>query len=121
MKEAAGLIFDAQRPALLRVAYRMLGSMADAEDIVQDAFLRWRGVDHAQIQVPAAFLRRIVTRLCLDHLKSARVQRESYTGPWLPEPVLADALSARRAAPSSSLSAFRMPPLARFISGRLTR
>lgn len=83
-------IFDAQRPALLRVAYRMLGSMADAEDIVQDAFLRWRGVDHAQVQVPGAFLRRIVTRLCLDHLKSARVLRESYTGPWLPEPVVED-------------------------------
>ncbi len=90
MTSGATQIFDAQRPALLRVAYRMLGSMADAEDIVQDAFLRWRGVDHAQVQVPGAFLRRIVTRLCLDHLKSARVLRESYTGPWLPEPVVED-------------------------------
>ncbi|WP_068079487.1 sigma-70 family RNA polymerase sigma factor [Novosphingobium rosa] len=90
MTEGATRIFDAQRPALLRVAYRMLGSMADAEDIVQDAFLRWRGVDHAQVQAPGAFLRRIVTRLCLDHLKSARVLRETYTGPWLPEPVVED-------------------------------
>lgn len=90
MTEAASLIFDAQRPGLLRVAYRMLGSLADAEDIVQDAFLRWRGVDHGQIAVPAAFLRRIVTRLCLDHMKSARFQRESYIGPWLPEPVVED-------------------------------
>ncbi|WP_206245352.1 sigma-70 family RNA polymerase sigma factor [Novosphingobium terrae] len=90
MNGGATQIFDAQRPALLRVAYRMLGSMADAEDIVQDAFLRWRGVDHAQVEVPGAFLRRIVTRLCLDHLKSARVLRESYTGPWLPEPVVED-------------------------------
>lgn len=84
----ASQIFDAQRPGLLRVAYRMLGSLADAEDMVQDAFLRWRCVDHTQIAVPAAFLRRIVTRLSLDHLKSARVQREIYTGPWLPEPVV---------------------------------
>ncbi|MDE1917854.1 MAG: sigma-70 family RNA polymerase sigma factor [Sphingomonadales bacterium] len=88
MNEPASQIFDAQRPGLLRVAYRMLGSLADAEDIVQDAWLRWQGADHAQIAVPAAFLRRIVTRLCLDHLKSARVQRESYIGPWLPEPVV---------------------------------
>lgn len=92
MNRAACLIFDAQRTGLLRVAYRMLGSMADAEDIVQEAFLRWRGVDHAQVGVPAAFLRRIVTRLCLDHLKSARVQRESYIGPWLPEPAVEEDL-----------------------------
>lgn len=82
------MLFDAQRPGLLRVAYRMLGSLADAEDVVQDAFLRWRSVDPGTVQSPGAFLRRIVTRLCLDHLKSARVQRETYTGPWLPEPMV---------------------------------
>jgi RNA polymerase sigma-70 factor (ECF subfamily) len=77
--------FSAQRPALLGLAYRMLGSRADAEDVVQEAWLRWSsatGVDN-----PAAWLRTVVTRLCLDELRSARVRRESYVGPWLPEPV----------------------------------
>lgn len=80
--------FDAQRASLLRVAYRMLGSLSDAEDVLQDAFIRWTGTDRDAVRVPAAFLRSMVTRLCLDHLKSARVRRESYVGPWLPEPVV---------------------------------
>lgn len=86
--EDAATVFDAQRPALLRVAYRMLGSITDAEDVVQEAFLRWAGTDREAVEVPAAFLRRIVSRLCLDHLKSARSRRETYAGPWLPEPVV---------------------------------
>lgn len=80
--------FDALRPTLIRVAYRMLGSMADAEDIVQDAWLRWADTDQDTVRVPEAFLRRVVTRLCLDQLKSARVRREEYVGPWLPDPVV---------------------------------
>jgi len=80
--------FAAHRPMLLRVAYRMLGSMAEAEDVVQEAYLRWSDGDRAAVRTPAAFLRRIVTRLCLDHLKSARVRREDYIGPWLPEPIV---------------------------------
>jgi RNA polymerase sigma-70 factor (ECF subfamily) len=80
--------FDALRPKLMRVAYRMLGSVADAEDVVQDAWLRWADADRDAVRVPEAFLRRIVTRLCLDQLKSARVRREDYVGPWLPEPVV---------------------------------
>lgn len=80
--------FDAQRTALLRVAYRMLGSMADAEDVVQEAFIRWAGVDKGTVRVPAAFLRRMVTRICLDHLKSVRVRRTEYIGPWLPDPIV---------------------------------
>ncbi len=80
--------FDALRPTLIRVAYRMLGSVADAEDVVQDAFLRWRETDRADIREPQAFLRRVVTRLCLDVLKSARKRREVYVGPWLPEPTV---------------------------------
>lgn len=75
---------------LMRVAYRMLGSMADAEDVVQEAWLRWARSERDAVEVPAAFLRRIVTRLCLDQIKSARVRREDYTGPWLPEPVVED-------------------------------
>lgn len=80
--------FDALRPQLMRVAYRMLGSVADAEDVVQDAWLRWQAADRAAVRVPEAFLRRVVTRLCLDQLKSARVRREDYIGPWLPDPVV---------------------------------
>lgn len=82
--------FDPLRPRLVRVAYRMLGSVADAEDVVQDAFIRWMDADHDQVREPEAFLRRIVTRLCLDQLKSARRQRETYIGPWLPEPIVDD-------------------------------
>lgn len=83
--------FDPLRPGLIRIAYRMLGSVTDAEDVVQDAFLRWLDADRASVRAPEAFLRRIVTRLCLDHLKSARHRRETYVGPWLPEPVVAAA------------------------------
>ncbi|PCC69231.1 RNA polymerase sigma-70 factor, ECF subfamily [Nannocystis exedens] len=80
--------FEAQRPRLQRLAYRMLGSVAEAEDVVQDAWLRWRKVD-APVDAPAAYLRRIVARLCLDRMKSARARRETYVGDWLPEPLLA--------------------------------
>jgi RNA polymerase sigma-70 factor, ECF subfamily len=84
----AGTVFDPLRPNLVRIAYRMLGSVADAEDVVQDAFLRWLDVDRDAVREPAAFLRRIVTRLCLDRLKSVRRARETYIGTWLPEPVV---------------------------------
>lgn len=82
--------FDPLRPRLIRVAYRMLGSVADAEDVVQDAFIRWMGADRAAVREPEAFLRRTVTRLCLDQLKSARRNRETYIGPWLPDPLVED-------------------------------
>lgn len=84
----AAASFDPLRPRLIRVAYRMLGSMADAEDVVQDAFLRWLDTDREAVREPEAFLRRVVTRLSLDQLKSARVRREQYVGEWLPEPVV---------------------------------
>ena len=84
----AAAVFDPLRPRLVRVAYRMLGSVADAEDVVQDAFLRWLDVDRNAVREPEAFLRRVVTRLCLDRLKSVRRGRETYVGPWLPEPVV---------------------------------
>ena len=84
----AAVSFDPLRPLLTRVAYRMLGSVADAEDVVQDAFIRWLGTDRASVREPAAFLRRTVTRLCLDQIKSARRQRETYVGPWLPDPLV---------------------------------
>jgi RNA polymerase sigma-70 factor (ECF subfamily) len=84
----AAAAFDPLRPRLIRVAYRMLGSVADAEDVVQDAFVRWLGTDRDAVREPEAFLRRVVTRLCLDFLKSARHQRETYVGTWLPEPIV---------------------------------
>ena len=86
--EDAAASFDPLRPKLMRVAYRMLGSVADAEDMVQEAFIRWMRADRSEVREPEAFLRRTVTRLCLDQLKSARHQRETYVGPWLPEPVV---------------------------------
>ncbi len=77
--------FDARREHCLAIAYRMLGSRADAEDMVQEAWFRWQRTQG--VQNPTAWLTRTVTRLCLDHLRSARVRRERYVGPWLPEPV----------------------------------
>jgi len=84
----AAATFDPLRPKLIRIAYRMLGSVADAEDMVQEAFLRWLDADRDAVREPEAYLRRVVTRLCLDHLKSARHRRETYIGPWLPDPVV---------------------------------
>ncbi|MGG6893442.1 MULTISPECIES: sigma-70 family RNA polymerase sigma factor [Rhizobium] len=86
-EETADPIFSDMRPRLVRLAYRMLGSVADAEDIVQEAWLRWLATDYTSVREPAAFLRTIVTRLCLNELKSARRRRETYVGPWLPEPI----------------------------------
>jgi RNA polymerase sigma-70 factor (ECF subfamily) len=89
--EDAAAGFDPLRPKLMRVAYRMLGSVADAEDVLQEAFIRWMKTDRSEVREPEAFLRRTVTRLCLDQLKSARHQRETYIGPWLPDPVIEEA------------------------------
>ena len=80
--------FEAHRRALTGLAYRMLGSRAEAEDIVQDAYLRWHAADHAAIEEPRRYLGTVVARLCLDRLKSARVRHEDYVGQWLPEPVV---------------------------------
>jgi RNA polymerase sigma-70 factor, ECF subfamily len=86
--EDAAAGFEPLRPRLIRVAYRMLGSVHDAEDIVQEAFIRWMNTERSDVREPEAFLRRTVTRLCLDQLKSARHQRETYIGPWLPDPIV---------------------------------
>ena len=87
-QDDAAAAFEPLRPKLMRVAYRMLGSVHDAEDIVQEAFLRWMNTNRGEIREPEAFLRRTVTRLCLDQLKSGRHQRETYIGPWLPDPIV---------------------------------
>ena len=80
--------FEPYRRRLLGLAYRMLGSMADAEDAVQEAYLRWHGADRDNVSDPRAFLMTTTTRICLDMLTSARARREEYVGPWLPEPVV---------------------------------
>src|SRR5471032_1607809 len=83
-------LFQSHRPALFAVAYRMLGSANDAEDVVQDAWLRYTAAQPSDLRSAKAYLTTIVTRLCLDRLKSARATREAYVGPWLPEPVATD-------------------------------
>ncbi len=83
--------FEIYRPLMFSIAYRMLGCATDAEDIVQEAYLRYQATAPEQIASPKAFLTTVVTRLCLNQLRSARTQRESYLGPWLPEPVLTGA------------------------------
>ncbi len=80
--------FEDYRRLLFAIAYRMLGSVMEAEDMVQETYLRYQSTPPNTIQSPKAYLSTIVTRLCLDHLKSAKTQRETYIGPWLPEPLL---------------------------------
>lgn len=80
--------FETHRAYLRGLAYRMLGSRAEAEDAVQDAWLRWREVDHTGVEAPRAYLGQTITRLCLDRLKSAQAQRTLYVGQWLPEPLV---------------------------------
>jgi RNA polymerase sigma-70 factor (ECF subfamily) len=80
--------YGRHRRHLFGIAYRMLGSVADVEEVLQEAWLRWQGADRAEVAEPAAFLTRVVTNLCLNQLTSARARREVYAGPWLPEPVL---------------------------------
>src|SRR3712207_5079795 len=81
------VVFQRQRPRLLGLSYRILGSVADAEDVLQDAWIRWQQTDRAAVRNPDAFLTTVVTRLSLDRLRRLRAHREVYPGPWLPEPV----------------------------------
>lgn len=82
--------FNQYRSLLFAIAYRMLGSVTDAEDMVQDTFLRWQQVSDQSIKSTKAYLTKIITRLCIDRLRSARVQREQYIGSWLPEPIVTE-------------------------------
>ncbi|MFC4235674.1 sigma factor [Thalassospira xianhensis] len=86
--DEATAVFEEHRTQLKRLAYRMLGSLAEADDVVQDAWIRWQRTDHNVVRNPGVFLKRIVTHLCLDVMKSARAQREVYVGNWLPEPLV---------------------------------
>jgi RNA polymerase sigma-70 factor (ECF subfamily) len=80
--------FERERGRLFGIAYRMLGSVSEAEDILQDAWLRWHGVEHGTVENPSAYLVRLVTRLCIDTLGAARNRLTDYVGPWLPEPLV---------------------------------
>jgi len=109
MQEQSRLeIFLEYRLLLLSIAYRMLGSMADAEDLVQETFIRWQTSSEADVRSPRAYLVTILSRLCIHQLESARAQREAYVGPWLPEPVstgaTADPLDASELQESLSMA-----------------
>jgi RNA polymerase sigma-70 factor (ECF subfamily) len=89
--ESAAATFEAHRDHLEELAYRMTGRVSVAQDLVQDAYLRWRRADHGSVHSPKSYLTTVVTRLCLDELKSAWSRREEYPGPWLPEPQVEEA------------------------------
>ena len=116
--------FEANRDRLASLAYRLLGSAADAEDAVQDAFLRWQAADRAHIEVPEAWLIKVVTNLALDRLRSAKVRRERAVGAWLPEPLLdgdpmlgpADTVEQRESVTLAVLMLMeRLPPVERAV------
>ncbi|MFI5801849.1 RNA polymerase sigma-70 factor [Streptomyces sp. NPDC051561] len=95
-------VFNEHRKLLFSVAYRVLGTAADAEDVVQDAWFKWSAADRAQVADPKAYLARIVSNLALERLRSTRHKRETYVGPWLPEPVLTDMGAGRGSAADAS-------------------
>ncbi|MEU8982149.1 RNA polymerase sigma-70 factor [Streptomyces sp. NPDC048309] len=102
-------VFEEHRPVLMGVAYRMLGRVADAEDVVQDAWLRWSGVDRSKVREPRGYLVRVTTRLAIDRLRQVQSRNEAYVGPWLPEPYVTDfgdtvADTAERAVLADSVS-----------------
>ncbi|GAB7184840.1 RNA polymerase sigma factor SigJ [Kitasatospora sp. Ki12] len=116
--------FEAGRTRLASLAYRLLGSATDAEDAVQDAFLRWQAADRQRIEVPEAWLTKVVTNLCLDRLRSAQARRERSVGAWLPEPLLdgdpmlgpADTFEQRESVSLAVLTLMeRLPPLERAV------
>ncbi|MFI6488995.1 RNA polymerase sigma-70 factor [Streptomyces sp. NPDC050564] len=102
-------VFEEHRPVLMGVAYRMLGRVVDAEDVVQEAWLRWSGADRTEVREPRAYLVRVTTRLAIDRLRQVQSRSEAYVGPWLPEPYLTDfgdtvADTAERAVLADSVS-----------------
>jgi len=96
--------FADHRNLLFSIAYRILGSAADAEDVVQDAWFKWSADDRSQVSDPKAYLARIVSNLSMERLRSTRHQRETYVGPWLPEPILTQADAADDVATAESVS-----------------
>ena len=80
--------FNSQRARLFAIAYRMLGTRTDAEDALQDVYLRWHAAQPAELRSAQAWLVTVTTRLCIDRLRAARIEREAYVGPWVPEPLI---------------------------------
>ncbi len=97
-------VFEVHRQVLFGAAYRMLGSRADAEDVLQEAWLRWNRADRDEVDEPRAYLFRLVTRLALDQLRRVKARREAYVGPWLPEPLLTSPGAEERAELAETLS-----------------
>lgn len=102
--QPTGQVFDAHRNLLFSVAYRILGTAADAEDAVQDAWMKWSAADRSRVADPKAYLVRIVSNVAMDRLRSARSRRETYVGPWLPEPILTSTDTADDVATADSVS-----------------
>lgn len=102
--QPADPIFEEHRPALERLAYRMLGSLADADDVLQEAYLRWSRADRTHVAAPRAYLLSLVTRLCLDQWRTVAARKEGYIGPWLPEPVVEDDDPAARQETADAVS-----------------
>src|SRR5688500_1668193 len=102
MADGAAELFAAHRTYLIGVAYRLIGSLSEAEDIVQEAFIRWQSAAPADVRSPKAWLTTVVSRLCVNHLKSARIKRILYFGPWLPEPLLTDSTDATQSESADS-------------------
>lgn len=96
------VIFEQHRSRLYGIGYRMLGSRADAEDMLQEAYVRWHKADIERVQVPEAWLTTTITRLCIDRLRAARTEREAYSGPWLPEPLVGESAPADQEAELAS-------------------
>src|SRR6478752_3721418 len=91
----AAEVFEAERPRLNGLAYRMLGSLADAEDVVSEAWFRFDAADHTAIDSPAAWLTTVTSRLAIDRLRAQQRRREDYVGPWLPEPIITRGATGR--------------------------
>lgn len=107
--DTATEVFEEHRSVLMGVAYRMLGRVADAEDVVQEAWLRWSGADRSEVREPRGYLVRVTTRLAIDRLRQVQSRNEAYVGPWLPEPYVTDfgdtvADTAERAVLADSVS-----------------
>jgi RNA polymerase sigma-70 factor (ECF subfamily) len=100
--DVATTIFESERKRLTMLAYRMLGRWSEAEDVVQDGYLRWQAADRSAIRVPGAWLTTTVVRLCLDRMRKAKASREVYVGPWLPEPVLTPEGGEREMSPDTA-------------------
>lgn len=111
--------FDQHRKVLFSIAYRMLGSISDAEDMVQETFLRWQNVSGDAVQSPKSYLSAVVTRLCIDQLRASKTRREEYVGSWLPEPLLTEPFADNLASLGGLRLAVLLPLVLLTFTGKL--